>query len=825
MSDVENLLRQMTVQEKVALLAGTNHWYTVPVERLGIPSLKMTDGPNGARGAGGFTSGVKAACFPAEISLASTWNTDLLERVGQALAREVKMKGAQVLLAPTVNIQRSPLGGRNFECFSEDPYLSARLAVAYITGLQREGVGASIKHYVCNDEEFERFSISSEVRERVLREVYLQPFHAAVREAQPWTIMAAYNLVNGIAASEHPYLLTEILRHEWGFDGVVVSDWFFSVKSTAASVNAGLDLEMPSAQWRGQQLLEAVEQGEVAEAMLDTSVRRLLQLLVKAGLFEHPNAEAEQGTDVAEHRALIREAAAEGIVLLKNEQQVLPLQSEHLTSIAVIGPNAQVAQIMGGGSAQVNTQYAITPFEGIASSVGDRVQVRYEQGCTNDKWLPLLESDLLRAGMEESAFGLAIDYFTTPDLTGSAVWKEIQPKSQLSWFGDMPEGIDPQQFSLRATGRFTPWETGHYTFGLISAGRSRFFVDGHSLIENWTEKVSGGDFFMTGTEVQATMMLEAGRTYLLTLEFAKSAATPVGAIRLGCLPPVPVDALERAAQLAASSDVAIVCVGFGGDWQSEGFDRPNLALPGQQDALVEQVAAANPRTIVVLNTGSPITMPWLSSVAAVLQVWYPGQECGNAIADVLFGDTNPSGKLPQTFPVRLEDTPTYLDFPGENGKIYYGEGLFVGHRYYEKRQIAPLFPFGFGLSYTTFRYDALKLGSQQVGPDEVVQASIAITNTGQRTGKESVQLYIRDEQARLVRPEKELKAFAKVQLEPGERKTVTFSLGRDALAYFDDLSHEWVAEAGVFELLIGASSQDIRARATFTLTDTTRWPA
>src|SRR6266568_8370046 len=342
MPDVEDLLSQMTMQEKVAMLAGMNDWYTVPVERLGIPSLKMSDGPNGARGAGGFTSGVKAACFPAEISLASTWNIDLLERVGQALAREAKMKGAQVLLAPTVNIQRSPLGGRNFESFSEDPFLSARLAVAYITGLQREGVGASIKHYVCNDEEFERFSLSSEVRERALREIYLQPFEAAVREARPWTIMAAYNLVNGVAASESPSLLTEILRDEWGFDGVVVSDWFESVKSTAASVNAGLDLEMPGPRWRGEKLLAAVERGEVAEATIDTSVRRLLLLLDKAGLFEHPEAVPEQAIDLPERRALVREAAAEGIVLLKNAQQVLPLQHEQLTSLAVIGPNAQV---------------------------------------------------------------------------------------------------------------------------------------------------------------------------------------------------------------------------------------------------------------------------------------------------------------------------------------------------------------------------------------------------------------------------------------------------------------------------------------------------
>ncbi|GAC1635615.1 MAG: glycoside hydrolase family 3 C-terminal domain-containing protein [Ktedonobacteraceae bacterium] len=824
MPDIETLLRQMTLAEKVAMLAGTNDWYTVPVERLGIPSLKMTDGPNGARGAGGFTSGVKATCFPAEISLASTWNTDLLERVGQALAGEAKMKGAQVLLAPTVNIQRSPLGGRNFECFSEDPYLSARLAVAYITGLQREGVGASIKHFVCNDEEFERVSISSEVRERALREIYLQPFQAAVREAHPWTIMAAYNLVNGIPASENSLLLTQILRHEWGFDGVVMSDWFFSVKSTAASMNAGLDLEMPSPSFRGKKLLAAVERGEVAQATIDTSVRRLLQLLVKAGLFEHSEAVAEQDTNLPEHRALIREAAAEGCVLLKNEQQVLPLQREQLTSIAVIGPNAQVAQIMGGGSAQVNAHYAITPFEGIAAKVGDSVRVQYEQGCTNYKLLPLLESAQLLAGTEGTAHGLTITYFNTPDLVGAPIWQETQLKSELSWFGEMPTGVNPRQFSLRATGRFTPLETGVYTFGLLSVGRSRLFIDGQERIDNWTQQSLGEEYFgMGSTEVQTTVTLETGRTYLLTLEFARSETMPLAAVHLGYLPPVSADAIERAVRLAATSDVALVCVGFGGEWQSEGFDRHSLALPGKQDALVEQVAAANPRTIVVLNTGSPITMPWLSSVSAVLQAWYPGQECGNSIADVLFGDTDPSGKLPQTFPQRLEDTPTYLDFPGENGKVYYGEGLFVGHRFYEKKKVAPLFPFGFGLSYTTFSYSPLQLAAHEIGPNDTLQVSIDITNTGQRVGKEIVQLYIRDEQASLGRPEKELKAFAKVQLDPGERKTVTLSLGRDALAYYDDLVHEWVAEAGSFEVLVGASSQDVRARATFTLTATTRW--
>ncbi len=821
MHDVEALLRQMTVQEKVAMLAGTKTWYTVPVERLGIPSLKMSDGPNGARGAGGFTGGVKAACFPAEISLASTWNTDLLERVGQALAQEAKMKGAQVLLAPTVNIQRSPLGGRNFECFSEDPYLSARLAVAYITGLQREGVGASIKHYVCNDEEFERFSLSSEVRERALREIYLQPFQTAVREVQPWTIMAAYNLVNGIPASENPYLLTEILRNEWGYDGVVVSDWFLSVKSTAASVNAGLDLEMPSPKWRGEKLLEAVARGEVEEATLDVSVRRLLQLLVKAGLFKHPEEVPEQDIDLPEHRALIREAAAEGCVLLRNEEHLLPLQREDLTSIAVIGPNAKVAQMMGGGSAQVNAHYAMTPFEGIANKVGDQRSVRYEQGCTNHKYQPLLDMNLLLAGKEGSGHGLALEYFNSSDLSGTPIFKETKTTSEFMWFGEMPEGVDPQQFSFRATGRFTSQETGDYTFGLVSAGRGRFSIEEQEVIDNWSQPKAVGDF-LGAAETQETITLEAGREYLLTLEYARSEESLLAVVRLGCLPPVPADAIERASALAAASDVAIVCVGFGGEWQSEGFDRPNMDLPGKQDALVEQVAAANPRTIVVLNTGSPITMPWLDKVGAVVQAWYPGQECGNAIADVLFGDTNPSGKLPQTFPVRLEDNPAYLNFPGENGKVYYGEGLFVGYRYYDKKKIAPLFPFGFGLSYTNFAYSSLSLSAQEIGPEDTLLVSVDITNSGPRAGKEIVQMYVHDQQTSLQRPEKELKAFAKVQLEPGERKTVTLSLACDALAYYDDLAHEWIAEAGEFEVLVGASSQDIRATATFTLTATTR---
>lgn len=821
---IRGLLDQLTLGEKVAMLGGADMWRTVAVERLGIPSLKMTDGPNGARG-DAFSGGVPAAAFPAGIALASTWNTALVERVGQALAQEAKTKGAQMLLAPTVNIHRSPLGGRNFESFSEDPYLTSRMAVAYINGLQSQGVGATIKHYLANEEEFERFSISSEVDERTLREIYLPPFQAAVREAKTWALMASYNLVNGVAASEHPYLLRDILRDEWGWDGLVVSDWFFSVKSTAASANAGLDLEMPGPPvWRGEKLLQAVNNGEVPEGKLDESILRLLLLLVKTGKFEHAQEEPEQAINLPEHRALIREAAGEGIVLLKNERGVLPLQREALKSIAIIGPNAKVARMMGGGSAQVNAHYQVTPFDGVTSKVGIETMVGFEQGCTIHVLLPLIGGEKLFAGEAGTDRGLRVEYFNGMIPTGVPAHTAQVASTELAWFGPLPEGVNSDQFAVRATGRFVPEESGTYTLGLTSAGLSRLYLDGRQVIDNWTKWVAGTNYFGMGSaEMTYQADLSAGREYTIMAEFSKGPDLMLSALRLGLLPPVPSDLLERAVTLAEQSDVTLVFAGLTSEWESEGFDRANLELPGNQNELITRVAEANPRTVVVLSAGSAVAMPWLDKVAAVLQAWYPGQEAGNAIADVLFGDVNPSGKLPQTFPVRLEDNPSYINFPGENGRVLYGERLFVGYRYYDKKGIATLFPFGFGLSYTTFEYGKLQLSATGIGPDETLMVSLDVTNTGSRRGQEVVQLYVRDVEARLQRPQKELKAFAKVALEPGERTTVTLPLTRESLAYFDDRAGEWIAEAGTFEILAGASSQDIRATALFELTDTAHW--
>ncbi len=823
---IDKMVNAMTLQEKVSLLAGANTWETVPVERLGIPSLKVTDGPNGVRGSGRDMSNVTSAAFPVEIALAATWNPELVERIGQALAQETKFKGAQVLLAPTVNIQRTPLGGRNFECFSEDPYLTSRLGVAYIKGVQSQGVSATVKHYICNDSEFERNTISSDVDERTLREMYLPPFKAAVQEAGTWAVMASYNKVNGTYASENSYTLTEILRREWNFDGIIMSDWF-GTRSTVPSINAGLDLEMPGpAAWRGEKLLQAVERGAVTVGTIDESVRRLLHLFERTGILaENYRREPEQAVNLPEHRALIREAAAEGIVLLKNEGDVLPLQREKLKSLAIIGPNAKTARIMGGGSASVNAHYAVTPYEGIMTKVGNGVEVGYELGCTNYKLLPPLDTNLFSPDGQGTERGLSVSYFNNADFSGQPAYTTVTTRSMLNWFGQIPQGVNAQQFSVRESGHFTPQETGTYTFGLVSSGQSRLYIDGKEVIDNWTRQAPGEAFYGRGSaEVTAKVDLITGQSYAIIVEYRKE-QTSGGALYVGCLPPMPADAIERAAKLAAQADVALVFVGLSSEWESEGADRSDMNLVGKQDELIEQVAAANKNTVVVLNTGSPITMSWLDNVAAVVEAWYPGQENGNAIADILFGDATPSGKLSQTFPVRLEDTPAYINYPGAYGHVLYGERVFVGYRYYDTKKIKPLFPFGFGLSYTTFSYSPLRLSAQEIGPDDTLQVELDITNTGLRAGKETVQLYLHDVEASVLRPVKELKAFAKVQLAPGEGKTVSLKLDREALAFYDDVAHEWVAEAGKFDILVGSSSQeqDIHSTAIFTLTSTSRF--
>lgn len=810
------LIAEMTPAEKASLLSGISMWETPAIERLGIPAMRVSDGPNGARGSEGFAGGtVTAAAFPVGISLASTWDVDRIRAIGQALGEEAQTKGARLLLGPTVNIHRSPFNGRNFECFSEDPYLTARMVVGYISGLQSRGVGATVKHFVLNDSEFERNSISVEVDERTLREIYLPPFYAAVKEANTWALMTAYNRIDGIFAGENPYTIRELLKDEWGFDGLVMSDWF-GTRSTIEALEAGLDLEMPGPPvWRGAKLAEAIEAGTVDIDAVDDAVRRVLQTMERTGVFTNPDPGPEYALDRPEHRTLIREVGAEGIVLLRNEAAALPLATDALASIAVIGPNAQAAQIMGGGSAQVNAHYVISPWDALQERLAGKAEVAFAQGAFNHKRLPAVPLDLLPDG------GFTYTFFNNPSLDGDPVGFINTPASEQIWFAPPVPGLGRGEFSARVTATFVPKESGTHTLSLTGAGLARLAIDGEELIDNWDDYQRGDYFFGMGSaERRATVDLDAGTTHTITVEYRVADVSPLRAVRLGYLPPVDPDAIAKAAALAARSDVALLFVGRTGEWDSEGQDLPDdLRLPGEQDALIAAVATANPRTIVVLQTGTPVVMPWLDDVASVIQAWYPGQECGNAIADVLFGEINPSGKLTQSWPKRTQDNPAYLNYPGENGHVHYGERMFVGYRWYEAREIEPLFPFGFGLSYTEFIYDDVTLDRTTVHPGETVTATIRVTNAGEVAGAEVIQAYVEDVSSSLSRPRKELKGFRKVTLGPGESTTVQIELDRTAFAAWDDGIHQWKAEAGEFVVHIGSSSVDIRTSTSLILTE------
>ncbi|MBP9073158.1 MAG: glycoside hydrolase family 3 C-terminal domain-containing protein [Caldilineaceae bacterium] len=813
---IESLLTQLTLAEKVSLLAGLDNWHSVPVPRLDIPLLKVTDGPNGARGGDG-NLGPTSACFPVGVALAATWNPALIQRVGAALAVEAQSKGSQVLLAPTVNIHRSPLAGRNFECYSEDPFLTGKMATAYIQGLQSGGVSACIKHFVANDSEFERFSMSSQVQERPLREIYLRPFQMAVRDARPWSLMSAYNRINGEYASASHRLLTEILKEEWGFDGAVVSDWYGTYAEDVAA--AGLDIEMPGpARWMGETVLAAVESGELDEALIDDKVRRILRLLHRVGAFDRgamtPATLSEQPVDRPEDRALIREVGGQAAVLLKNEPvlgdgPILPLDRKRVRSIAVIGENARWAQVQGGGSAGVSPHYVIDPFQGIKTQAGDGVRVNYAIGTPIHRMLPTLNPDWLTG--PDGSPGFRVTFYDNRDFAGEPVHTATTRRSLLNWYGDTDDHINPADFALTMESTLTVPESGTFQMGILGVGTSRLLIDGQVVLES-VYGGSGGDFMSMGDGVTETVIdLVAGHPYALRLEFASTADSRWRAIRLGCMIPLPGDPIAEAVALATRSDVAVIFAGLSNEWESEGVDRETMDLPGAQTELIRRVVAANPNTVVVLNTGSPVTMPWADEVPAVVQSWYAGQEAGNAIADVLFGTVDPAGRLPTTFPRRLADNPAYLNYPGENGKVLYGEGLFVGYRYYDAKGVPVLFPFGHGLSYAEFAYANLAIAQS----NGAIRVSVDVANTGSRSGQEVVQLYVTDVESRLVRPEKELRAFAKIALAPGETETVSFELTEDDLVYYDPALPGWVAEPGAFRVLVGRSAADIRVSGEF----------
>lgn len=817
MSDrIETLADQMTLEEKVSILSGGDFWSVPAIPRLGIGKLRVTDGPNGARGGGSLIGGVKSASFPVGIALGATWNVELVKEIGAALADEVQSKQAHMLLAPTVNIHRSVTNGRNFECYSEDPILSGELAVAYIVGLQGQGIGATIKHFVGNESEIERTTMSSEIDERALREIYLIPFEWAVKKAQTWGVMSSYNRLNGTYTSEHEWLLTDVLRKDWGYDGIVMSDWFGS-HSTAESVNAGLDLEMPGPpRDRGQKLVEAVQSGAVSQATLNQRVIAMLRLMERVGSLDDVRPFREVADDRPEHRALIRRAGAEAAVLLKNNG-ALPLKGDG--RIAVIGPNAKIAQIMGGGSAQLNAHYRVSPWDGLVAALGED-RLSYAPGCTNHRFEPVLRGRF------------RVEYFANEKLDGEPIYIGTQDDALAFWIGQVAEGkVDPLHFSARFTGSYTPGTSGTHRVGIYSAGFARVYVDGRLVADAWTNWTKGRTFFEEGCdEVVGEVALEAGRSHEVVIEFATKDFATLGlaAFAAGIGLPLGDDAIAEAVRVARNADTALVFIGRNGEWDTEGSDLPSIELPGRQNELVAAIAHANPNTIVVLQTGGPVEMAWIGSVAALLQAWYPGQEAGNAIADVLVGAAEPSGRLPQTFPVRWADNPAHSQdrevYPGFEGKVRYEEGIFVGYRHYDRLGLTPLFPFGFGLGYASFTVSGLVIDDAEFEAEGNVMVGVTVTNTSNREGSAVVQLYVSDDAASDPRPAKELKAFRKVKLKPDEVRQITMTLDARAFAFYRAKAKHWLVEDGSFTLRVGLSSADLKLSGTVTRNTTLMLP-
>ncbi|MCR8846404.1 glycoside hydrolase family 3 C-terminal domain-containing protein [Paenibacillus sp. SC116] len=662
--NLKDIISQMTIEEKASLCSGKDFWRTKDIERLGIPSIMLADGPHGLRKQEegvdhlGIYDSVPATCFPSAAGVASSWDKELVEKMGVALGEESQALNVDVLLGPGVNIKRSPLCGRNFEYFSEDPYLSTQMATSHIKGVQSQGVGTSIKHFAANNQEHRRMSTDAIVDERTLREIYLASFETAVKEGQPWTVMCAYNKVNGEYASEHPYLLTEILRDEWGYEGFVVSDWG-AVDDRAAGLASGLELEMPSTNGIGaKKIMDAISNGQLSEETLDLAVERYLTIVYKAV----DNDKANASFDAEAHHQLAREVASESMVLLKNEASILPLKKAG--SLAVIGEFAHNPRYQGGGSSHINPTKVDNILEQVKHVSGQETKVTYAKGYQ-------LENDVIDERL-----------------------------------------------------------------------------------------------------------------------------------------------IEEASIVAAEADTAVLFVGLPDRYESEGYDRKHLRLPDNHIKLIEAVAEVQPNIVVVLSNGSPVVMPWIDKVKAVLEGYLGGQALGGAIADLLFGDVNPSGKLAETFPKELHHNPSYLNFPGEGDRVEYKEGVFVGYRHYDALQIEPLFPFGYGLSYTTYEYSNLVLDQGSIQDTDTLTVKVNVKNTGEVAGKEIVQLYVHDKVSTVNRPEKELKGFTKVELQPGEEKVVSFTLNKRSFAYYNVELKDWHVEEGEFEILIGKSSRDIVLRDT-----------
>ncbi len=813
---------ELSIEEQSALTGGADMWHSAEIDRLGIPGLGLTDGPSGARGFQ-FT-GTSSMSLPCGTALASTWNRELIVRVGSLLGDEARSKGASMLLAPTVNIHRHPLGGRNFECYSEDPYLTGEIAAAFIEGVQSRGVACSVKHFACNDQETDRMEIDAVVDERTRREIYYPPFEAAVRKAGVWAVMAAYNRLDGLHCSQHPGLLTDLLRGEWGFDGVVVSDWFGAHAVDALA--AGLDLEMPGPpQWLGEHLPAAITAGDVSAEAVQQAAQRVLTLIQRTAPSRTDGGPRDTEADVA----LARTAATEAIVLLANDG-VLPLDAGSQSSIALIGWRADQPEIQGGGSAQVSPPYVSTPLEGITERAG-KGAVTFESGRVTPRAAPLTGRLLAPTNGDNGDGRVALEYFPAGAMSGTPLRSETQLESSAVWLGEPAPGV-PGAFSARMTAAFAPDVSGSWTLSISGIGLVRLFIDGEPLGDTANAEGGEGLLGLFTKAVECPVEVVAGTTYEVVAEFDPDPAggdIPIAGMTVAASPPARSDAVEAAVQAASDADVAVVVVGQE-ERVTEGQDSASMDLPDEQVALIRQVAAENNRTVVVVNAAVPITMDWADDAAAIVQMSYLGQEAGAALAAVLFGDADASGRLTTTHPVRLEDSPAFDNFPGGDGSVSYEEGVFVGYRHFDSNGVEPRWCFGHGLSYTTFSYSGLTVSSEDDGSGggsgegpggsgegpgrgSAAVVSVEVSNTGERAGSEVVQVYVRHLDAPVDRPDRELKGFEKVTLDPGESTTVTITLDERAFAFWDTEAHDWNAPAGTYEILVGSSSRAIHQSA------------
>ncbi len=796
---VEDLLGQMTLEEKLAYIGGVNAMSIRPIPRLDLPEILMSDGPLGVR------QDKPSTRYPAGIALAASWNRDLAEWEGVSMARDCRARGIHVLLAPGVNINRLSICGRNFEYISgEDPYLASELVVPFVRGVQGQGVTATVKHFAANNQEVNRMGINVVVSERALREIYLPAFEAAVRTAKVGAVMDAYNRVNGDYCTENGFLNNSVLKGEWGFDGLLMSDWG-STHSALGAAARGLDLEMPSGSWmNSKNLLPAIKRGEITELQINEKVRRILRMIVRMGYLDRPQRNSSIPENDPESGRAALAIAQEGIVLLKNEKNILPLDRARIKKIAVLGPDAHPGVPAGWGSSYVNPYYAVSVLDGLMNNKGPKMAVDYFDVGAGNFGTSLFEHED-RPG--HLADGLRAEFFPNLTFSGTAILDRIDQRINFDWANPntVRDGL-PVQFTARWTGVIQSNSSSLHVFRARADSGVRVFLDDQLVIDDWSDHAARPDV--------ATRFLDEGRTYRLRVEYKNSGGG--GAVaQFGWASLKVPDAIR-------DYDAAIVCVGFDNGNEGEGFDR-TFELPDGQDDLVKGVAEINPKTVVVLNSGGNIDMHrWLEKVPVLLHAWYPGQEGGNALAKILFGDINPSAKLPVTFTANLCDNPAFKSYPSdESGEsVRYDEGIFVGYRGYDHLGIEPLFPFGFGLSYTRFEYSNLRIEQGDGGDSDNVKVSFEIQNSGDRTGAEIAQLYVTAAHPAVERPVRELKGFVKVSLAPGETKRSTLSLNRRSFAYFDRRTSQWRTDPGEYVIAIGASSRDLRLKQNFDLKST-----